>query len=499
MRSFPPASTVLAAILVLSASSIGQAADAWIEIKSPNFVVLSNASERRARDVAWQFEQIRAALLAGWPWARPRLDRPVYVVAAKDEATMKALAPQYWEQRGSIRPDSVFVTAADRHYIALRADVTGDGQVNVNPYFSSYWSYSSLALNAAFDRELPLWLRSGLAGVLANSIVRQDELRFGLSVPWFHRTIVQEGRLRLTELLAMDRSSSYYTSRATRDLFDAQSWGLVHYMLFGNPEDKVDRLNAIVKLVLEGTSSVTAVTQVYASIDSLENGYIRYLQKELFPYSRMKAETRIQARDFAARTVGDAEAAAGRAGFHAAMGRQVEARALVGEARKGAPPPVASYEVEAALLDRDGKTEEALAALIKAEEMGSTNFYAHLLLARLALPDTPDTAAFSTAEKRLRRAVELNDAYAPSLIFLANVLAQQRQGQPAIEFATRAAKLEPQNPESRLALARALWAASKPVDAMGHARAALLLTRTPDERARAQELIDLLSKAEAPR
>ena len=78
-----------------------QAADAWIEIKSPNFIVLSNTSDCRARDIAWQLEQIRAALLAGFPWARARLDRPVQVIAVKDEATMKALAPQDREQRGS--------------------------------------------------------------------------------------------------------------------------------------------------------------------------------------------------------------------------------------------------------------------------------------------------------------------------------------------------------------------------------------------------------------
>ena len=118
---------------------------------------------------------------------------------------MKALAPQYWEQRGSVHPYSVSVVAPDRYYIALRADVTGDGQANVNPYFSSYWMYSSLAFNAAFDRELPLWLRHVLAGNLANSIGRDKSRSDSVnSVPWFHRSITQEGRLRLTELFATD-------------------------------------------------------------------------------------------------------------------------------------------------------------------------------------------------------------------------------------------------------------------------------------------------------
>jgi hypothetical protein len=51
-------------------------------------VVVSNAGDGRARNVAWQFEQIRAAIQIGWPWARVQLDRPVIVVAAKDENSM---------------------------------------------------------------------------------------------------------------------------------------------------------------------------------------------------------------------------------------------------------------------------------------------------------------------------------------------------------------------------------------------------------------------------
>ena len=137
MHGKPTGPAVLVAIFALVCPLASQAADAWIEIKSPNFIVLSNTNDRRARDIAWQVEQIRAALLAGFPWARARLDRPVQVIAAKDEDTMKALAPQYREQRGSIHPDSVSVAAPDRYYIALRADVNGDSQVDVNPYFSS--------------------------------------------------------------------------------------------------------------------------------------------------------------------------------------------------------------------------------------------------------------------------------------------------------------------------------------------------------------------------
>ncbi|HEY6507192.1 MAG TPA: hypothetical protein VIY56_04215 [Vicinamibacterales bacterium] len=494
MRGAPSAAVALSAILALMVPSLSSAADTWLEIKSPNFVVLSNTNERRARDVAWQFEQIRAALLAGWPWARARLDRPVQVIAVKDEDTMKALAPRYWEQRGATRPTSVFVTAPDRHYIALRADIQGDGEVNVNPYFSSYWSYSALALNAAFDADLPLWFRNGLAGVLSNSMVRNNEIRFGLSVPWYHQDIVTQGRLRLTALLTTTSSSPYYTSSASRDLFDAQAWGLMHYMLFGQ-NDQVDRVNAVAKLLLSGTPSVAAVTEVFGSLDALEQGYIQYLRKPLFPYSRLKTETKIVAKDFTVRTVAEPDAAAGRAGFLATTGRAAEARALVAEARKAATPPVASFEAEAILLDLEGKRDDARSAFLKAEELGSANFFVHYRLATLTLPTTVDPPALAAVDKRLRRAAELNDVHVPTLTLLANVLAQEGQGAEAVTFATKAVRLEPADSQTRLSLARGLWAAARRDEASGHARAAMSLAKSDEERRQVQELLAFFTRS----
>ena len=182
MRTRLGVSLVVLAAFVPSQSA---ADDPWIEVKSPNFTVVSNAGEGRARNVAWQFEQIRAAIQIGWPWARVQLDRPVVVVAAKDENWMKLLIPGFWETSSrDSRPSSVFGTGAAAHYITLRSDVRADDTVGINPYVSSYWSYSALTLNEAFERPLPLWFRNGLAELLSNSIVRDSEIQFGRAIPW---------------------------------------------------------------------------------------------------------------------------------------------------------------------------------------------------------------------------------------------------------------------------------------------------------------------------
>jgi len=252
---------------ILAPRALSAANDKWIEAKSPHFVVVTNGNDRSARNLARQFEQIRSAIAIGWPWARVQLDRPITVIGAKDEATMKSLVPQYWESRNATRPSSVFTTSADRHYVALRSDVRGDGTPGLNPYISSYWTYSLLTFDAAFARELPLWFRIGLAEVLSNSIVRDDEIQFGHQIPW-HVQSLQTGRLRLVELIALDGNSPYYRDGATREKFDARVWGVMHFLLFGRPEDRADRVNALAKLLLEGQSSADAIRYCSSEADS---------------------------------------------------------------------------------------------------------------------------------------------------------------------------------------------------------------------------------------
>src|SRR5260221_8531070 len=85
------------------------AADQWIEVKSAHFVVTSNAGAGNAKALAWQLEQIRSAIATLWPWARVDSNRPLVVLAVKDEQSMKGLAPSYWERKGGVHPSSVWV------------------------------------------------------------------------------------------------------------------------------------------------------------------------------------------------------------------------------------------------------------------------------------------------------------------------------------------------------------------------------------------------------
>lgn len=483
--------TVSLLLVACLASSAG-ADDTWIEVKSPNFTVVSNAGDNRARNVAWQFEQIRAAIQAGWPWARVQLDRPVIVVAAKDENSMKLLVPGFWEKSArDSRPSSVFGTGASAHYITLRSDVRAEDTTGVNPYVSSYWSYSALTLNEAFERPLPLWFRNGLAEVLSNSIVRESEIQFGRAIPWNVASLQQDARLRLSELVALDVSSPYYTSGATRSRFDAQSWGVMHYMLFGLT-DGGSRVNQLANLLLNGASSADAIQKVFGSLDALEMAYLAYQKKPITQYARLKVETNASSKTFPVRALSAAESARVHAAVHATFGRPVEARAAIAAA--GANRGSGTYDVEALLLDREGKRDDARTAYAKAAELNSDSFYTHYRLATLLWTANADTETRRRIETLLRRSVALNNFFSPSQAFLAETIAQGPTPADALPVAIRAASLDQSSASARLTLARVLGRLSRRDEAIGHARAARALARTDQERAAADEFIAFLTR-----
>jgi TonB family protein len=488
--------TTLAAVLLLP-PALASAQDTWIEAKSPNFTVVTNAGEKKARNVAWQFEQIRSAIEKGLPWARVQLSRPIEIIAVKNEASMKEVAPSFWEQ-GQIHPASVLNGAADRVFIALRADVEAVDREGVNPHNQSYWSYSALVIDESFSRPLPLWFARGLAAVLSNSIVREDELQFGRMIPGFVRALQQNGRLRLSELFAVDQKSPYYTSATTRGLFDAQCWGLMQFLIFGEAANgNWDRINTVTKLLLAGKPGLDAIREAYGTVEALESRYATYLKSGRIMYQRIKVENDVSAEKYPTRRLPPIEVEAARAGFHLAAGRVADARVLLNRMKASDPKSARAYELDGLAFDRERKAPDARQAYAKAADLGSTNFYTYARLAALATP-AADAPLVATRQKLLAKAIELNNLHAPSFAALTNVMLAANQPEGALGLAQRAATLEPDRFAYRMLLGRVLARLSRRADVQTTAQAALALAVTDAERQEVQALLDSLDRPSPP-
>jgi tetratricopeptide (TPR) repeat protein len=482
------------AVLVASlvCSSMAAEAATWVEARTPNFTVVTDAGEGRARDVAWQFEQVRAAILAGWPWARERLELPVLIVAAKDEASMRLLVPHVFENgsRDSVTI-SLLCTAPDRYAIVLRSDLRSEDRAGtINPYYGAYWTYSFMSLNAAFEGQLPRWLMNGMAELLSNSIVTRDHIDFGRPTPWTLSTLVNEPRLRLAELISITSENAYLNDIVTRKRFDAQAWGVIHYMLFGSGASQVDRVNEVVRRLTAGETSAQALTQVFGSVEALEQAYLEYHRRPITQFARLKTDGRIS-RSFPVRTLTTAEAAMIHAGIHTVYGRTADAKALVADARKTEPLVPETYVAEGLLLDAGSNRREAAAAYSKAIELKSQNFFAFYRVAA-DLVEQRDSAVIPDAKSHAARAVQLNPFHGPSHSLLAQILAQGPTPADGLSPAQRAAALDPTDAGARLALATVLARLSRQNEALGQALAGRSLARTPEQRSAAQELIDRL-------
>src|SRR2546425_9708938 len=65
----------------------------WVEVRSPNFSVVTDAGEKRGREVAMRFEQMRSVFGTLMTKAKVNLPVPLQIVAFRNTKEMRQVAP----------------------------------------------------------------------------------------------------------------------------------------------------------------------------------------------------------------------------------------------------------------------------------------------------------------------------------------------------------------------------------------------------------------------
>ena len=444
----------------------------------------------------WQFEQVRSATSALFSWAKTDLNRPLHIILVKDENSMRALAPKYWEERRSVRPASLWVGGPDANYIGLRADVEVEDRRTLNPYMTAYWSYIDMVLGQSIGSDLPLWFRRGFTEVLSNTIVRDDHVLIGAPIPWQLEILRERPLLLLPKLLTITRQSPEANEASKREVFDAECWAFVHFLMFGDEGARSSKLAAYASLVAAGKDPTASFAETLGPIEPLQGAFRLYYQREIFSFRRVNIDVSVERERFPVRQLPPAESASLRAMFHAVMRRPVEAGAAIAEARKADPKAAGSYVAEALIADHNDKDAEAKAAFGKAVEFGTTNAYAYYRLASLTWQPNASRETNTEIEQLLTKAVGFNTRYADAYAWLGEV--RTYLGNPdALGLIRRAISLEPMDAGHRLRAAGVLLRQGKPAEARVEAQAALTLAETDEQRRRAEQLLEAATKAAA--
>jgi tetratricopeptide (TPR) repeat protein len=487
----------LAAAAVLAAAPAAAAPTPWLEVKSAHFTVITDAGEKDGRRAAWQFEQIRSALVQIWPWAKIDSGRPFVVFAARNEATQRTLGPQFWEGK-RFRPAGFGAEGRDRHFIAVRTDVAEPDEAGTNPYQTAYWTYVSAVFNRSFPGHVPDWYARGVAEVMSNTIVRDKELHVGRPIRENIELVRDRVPVPLPELLAADRRSHWLTQEGDVNVFDAHAWALVHYLMFANQGALAPRMGRFNRLLFEGKDPGASAREAFGDMQPHYDEMRKYVQRSLFAYSRIPVSLDTRPEAYAVRALSPDESAVLRGELLVAMDRPLEARAFAAEARKADPAARGPWEIEADLLDREDRRDDARAAYAKAAEAGSKRARVYYRLAQLEWSPSADSATRERLAADLEKARVLDPEDADTLSFLADLRTDLGQADQALPLARKAVEIEPAGSYHRLALARALWQQRKPAEATQAARVALQTADDDSERRTAQEFLDFTARAAAP-
>lgn len=454
----------------------------WIELHSPNFIVVTNANAKQARQVAYQFEMIRAVFRQYFRQSGSSSDPPVTIIAARDDATLKALLPEFWAKRGSMHPAGIYLGDSDVNYVVLQLDVSLD-ESGYQPYEPIYHEYVHYLMRPLIA-QLPLWMVEGLAEVYGNTRIEGKKVFVGAPSPANLMVLRDTLSLPINTLFDLDASSPYYREQSKTSILYAESWALTHYLIARDWNDHTRRMQDFVDLLRKHVAQREAATRTIGDPESLQKALVNYVHRLSFTALPMDTP-KIDESTFSTMTMSDAASLAVRASFMAHDRHYTEAQQMLEESLKLDPKLAAACEAMGFLALRQGNIAEAKKWTSEALALDPTRYRANYYYASTLLREgNLDEQAASNAESSLRGAIKINPGFAPAYDALAYFLAQPGHNQKldeAYDMALWAVELEPGNVRYRIRSVEVLEKQGRAGDAIRVANLAVSLAKTPEE------------------
>ena len=461
--------------------------DTWVEVRSPNFIIVSNAGEKQARKAAVQFEQIRDVFRRSLPVASAHPSPLITIFVVKDEDSMRALLPEYWS-KGHVHPAGIFFSWMSQFYGAVRQDAQQQ-----NPYETIYHEYYH-SLTLPYFPNLPLWVSEGLADFYGNTEIASDHARMGLPdealIYELHR-----GSMPLDTLFKVDHNSPFYNETYKTGVFYAESWALVHYLMVADHESHRPMLMNYLDALNAGATQDEAAAKAFGNLKQLEATLRHYIDGYTFTYLKAPPPPAIPDSALHARELSEAEVDAAKGGFFATRSRPQEARPLLEEAVRLDPKLALAYQNLAMVELLEGNRQKALESASRAIELNPKNALTRYLRGYLAFSESRNVRD-PQIEDDLRQAIAVNPDFLPPYALLAVYLAGGNEKLPeALAFAQKAASAEPGNSNYVLSLAQVLAPMHRYDEAQKLAMRARASATSAEERALADQFISYLQQA----
>jgi tetratricopeptide (TPR) repeat protein len=481
-------SVVVIVLFAVVSSASFAAKSPWVEVRSPNFTVVSNAGEKQARNTALQFELIRSVFRQSVKGADAHPNPVVTVLAVKDPASVRELLPEYWTN-GRPHPLGAFISRFNQFFAVV--DLSAHGP---NPYRTLYHEYYH-AITVPYFPNLPLWLSEGMAEFYGHTQIQQKNAVIGQTDTVLLQQLRSNALIPLSVLFKVDRFSPYYNEESKTTLFYAESWGLIHYLMLGDRTQHQAMLNAYIDALDQGKSEDEAAA-VFGDLKKLQSDLLAYAKGNNFIYLQQPSETKIDEAAWQTRPLSEAEAGAYQAGFAVVHNRLPEAFEQLQHAIQRDPNLALAYQYLAMCEFFSGKEDDAERAISKAIVLNPKASFSHYFRAFLDLKSSALVPDDTQIEDDLRQSIALDAEFAPAFALLATYLAEDEDGLPeSLTLAQKAVSLEPANSLYQLDLAQVLLRMNKFDEATLAAAQASVLARNPKDKSNAEAFMEELQQA----
>jgi hypothetical protein len=242
IRPIPVSVFTVMLLGVLTISAPASEPSPWLEVHSTHFTVITDAGEKRGKEVALRFEQMRAVFALLLMKNRLNEPRPLTILAFKNDKNYYQSAPL--KQGQPIGVLGFFVPGEDQNFIVLNL-------FEMEPWRAVAHDFAHLLMNYNYP-PVEGWFDEGLAEYFSSLRVDNQQVEIGgdpelnsiftgdllgnqreISSPPRSFTELLDGQvwLALPDLLTLKHDTSTFVEGTHHTLYYAQSWITVHYLL----------------------------------------------------------------------------------------------------------------------------------------------------------------------------------------------------------------------------------------------------------------------------
>ncbi len=453
-------SAVLLTATLLSDRPVLAGTPQWVEIQSPHFSVLTDAGDRRGRDAALRFEQMRAVFGTLMTKAKINIPVPLQIVAFRNSKELRQVAPLFKGKPTEV--SGLFQGGGDRSFIML--DMSAD-----NPWNVVFHEYAHLLMNGNTEAATDPWFEEGFAEYFSSIEVDGKQAKVGQIPHDTYATLQQVGMMRVADLMKVQQySETYNESGNRRTVFYAESAILVHY-IYDN--QWLPKLAVYFDLRVNKHASVEdAIQQAFGMNASHLDQVLRsYVASRQYKYYAIKALPDIADKNYLSRPVTASDASAVIADIHLhSPDYQDKALAEFQEILKSDPNSASACRGlgYAYLQRRDFK--QASEYFQRASQLNSQDPRVHYYNALLMLRESGFSSQgdIPALVPELEASISLDPNFADSYALLAFAQSQSHEPAKAIDTMKKALAIDPRNENYRFNLANLYLANRQPDQAI---------------------------------